>query len=164
MDVLVIVGDEEPPERVRARAGHVLRTPTAALGPDLLAELRTRIPREVAVTGGADEAAAAAVDLKRRGFPVTLWLDDPNPAGVGGIEIRPLSDPGPPMQTADSLLDMVGGTPMVRLDRLARHLDCHLLAKLELLNPGGSVKDRPAVAMIDAAERDGLLKPGGTIV
>src|SRR5207244_4665182 len=44
------------------------------------------------------------------------------------------------------------------------HLDCHLLAKLELLNPGGSVKDRPAVAMIDAAEQAGLLKPGGTIV
>ena len=41
---------------------------------------------------------------------------------------------------------------------------CDLIAKVEMLNPGGSVKDRPAIAMIDAAERDGLLKPGGTIV
>ena len=46
----------------------------------------------------------------------------------------------------------------------ARDLDCDLIAKVEMLNPGGSVKDRPAIAMIDAAERDGLLKPGGTIV
>ncbi|MBK9178064.1 MAG: cystathionine beta-synthase [Acidimicrobiales bacterium] len=68
------------------------------------------------------------------------------------------------MQVADSLLDLVGGTPLVRLDRTARHLRCHLLAKLEYLNPGGSVKDRPALAMVLAAEREGLLRPGGTIV
>src|SRR5205085_7833573 len=55
-------------------------------------------------------------------------------------------------------------TPLVRLDRVGRDLSCHLLAKLEFLNPGGSVKDRPARAMVEAAERDGLLKPGGTIV
>src|SRR5439155_24227553 len=70
----------------------------------------------------------------------------------------------PAMDAADSLLDLVGNTPLVRLDRTARHLSCHLLAKLELLNPGGSVKDRPAVSMLDAAERDGRLAPGGTIV
>src|SRR6476620_7555465 len=68
------------------------------------------------------------------------------------------------MDVADSLLDLVGDTPLVRLGRVGRDLECDLLAKVELFNPGGSVKDRPAVAMIDAAERDGLLKPGGTIV
>lgn len=68
------------------------------------------------------------------------------------------------MEVADSLLDLVGNTPLVRLDRMGKDLSCHLLAKLEFLNSGGSVKDRPAVAMIDAAERDGLLRPGGTIV
>jgi len=68
------------------------------------------------------------------------------------------------MEVADSLLDLVGNTPLVRLDRMGKDLSCHLLAKVEFLNAGGSVKDRPAVAMIDAAERDGLLKPGGTIV
>ena len=68
------------------------------------------------------------------------------------------------MDVADSLLDLVGNTPLVRLGRVGAHLRCDLLAKVELFNPGGSVKDRPAVAMIDAAERDGLLRPGGTIV
>ncbi len=63
----------------------------------------------------------------------------------------------------DSLLDMVGNTPMLRL----RHLDtgcCELYVKLENLNPGQSIKDRIAVEMVAAAERSGALKPGGTIV
>jgi cystathionine beta-synthase len=68
------------------------------------------------------------------------------------------------MQVAGSLLDLVGNTPMVRLGRVGADLECDLLAKVELFNPGGSVKDRPAVAMIDAAERAGLLQPGGVIV
>ncbi|MBV8692681.1 MAG: cysteine synthase, partial [Actinobacteria bacterium] len=68
------------------------------------------------------------------------------------------------MEVADSLLDLVGNTPLVRLDRIGRDLSCHLLAKLEFLNAGGSVKDRPAVAMVEAAEAAGLLKEGGTIV
>jgi cystathionine beta-synthase len=68
------------------------------------------------------------------------------------------------MVAAASLLGLVGNTPLVRMDRVGRELSCHLLAKLELLNPGGSVKDRPAVAMIDAAEAAGLLREGGTIV
>jgi cystathionine beta-synthase len=65
---------------------------------------------------------------------------------------------------ADSLVDLVSNIPLVRLGRVGAELRCDLLAKLEMLNPGGSVKDRPAVAMIDAAERGGLLRPGGTIV
>jgi len=68
------------------------------------------------------------------------------------------------VEVADSLLDLVGNTPMVRLGRVGADLACDLVAKVELFNPGGSVKDRPAIAMIDAAEREGLLKPGGTIV
>lgn len=70
------------------------------------------------------------------------------------------------MQVADSILDLVGHTPLVRLRRIreAEGLRCDLLAKVETVNPGGSVKDRPAVEMIDAAEREGLLVPGGTIV
>jgi cystathionine beta-synthase len=68
------------------------------------------------------------------------------------------------MEVSHSLLDLVGDTPLVRLDRVGRDLACHFLAKLEFLNPGGSVKDRPAVAMVEAAERAGLLGPGGTIV
>jgi cystathionine beta-synthase len=68
------------------------------------------------------------------------------------------------MEVTDSLLDLVGETPLLALHRTGRDLACHLLAKLEYLNPGGSVKDRPALAMITAAERDGRLVPGGTIV
>src|SRR6476646_6609560 len=68
------------------------------------------------------------------------------------------------MEVANSLLDLIGNTPLVRLGRIGAELQCDLIAKLEMLNAGGSVKDRPAVAMIDAAERDGLLLPGGTIV
>ena len=65
---------------------------------------------------------------------------------------------------ADSLLDLIGNTPLLRLRRVTAGLTCTIAAKLEMTNPGGSVKDRPAVAMIDAAEREGLLQPGGTIV
>src|SRR5438128_10193552 len=72
----------------------------------------------------------------------------------------------PPIDAADSILDLVGRTPLTRLPRVsgAEGVRCTLVAKVETTNPGGSVKDRVAVAMIDAAERDGLLKPGGTIV
>ena len=64
----------------------------------------------------------------------------------------------------DSILDTIGDTPLVRLSRIGAGLRCQLVAKLEVFNPGGSIKDRVAIAMIEAAERDGMLKPGGTIV
>src|ERR1700689_12718 len=68
------------------------------------------------------------------------------------------------MRVANSLLDLIGDTPLVRFNRLRTPEGVEVLVKLESMNPGGSVKDRPALTMIDAAERDGLLKPGGTIV
>jgi cystathionine beta-synthase len=73
------------------------------------------------------------------------------------------------MQFAESILDLVGRTPLVRLSRVTRDLGPTarqplLLAKLEMLNPGGSVKDRIGLPMIEAAERAGALKPGGTII
>jgi cystathionine beta-synthase len=64
----------------------------------------------------------------------------------------------------DSILDAIGTTPLVRLSRLGAGLTPQIVAKVESLNPGGSIKDRVAVALIEAAERDGHLKPGGTIV
>jgi cystathionine beta-synthase len=63
-----------------------------------------------------------------------------------------------------TLLDLVGQTPIVRLDQIGRDVAPALLAKLEYLNPGGSNKDRIGLAMIEAAERQGKLRPGGTIV
>ena len=64
----------------------------------------------------------------------------------------------------DNILQVIGNTPMVRLQRMGRGLRPTLLAKLEYLNPGGSVKDRIGTAMLDAAEKNGLLKPGGTVI
>jgi len=64
----------------------------------------------------------------------------------------------------DSFLDAVGDTPLVRLTKVTRGVRPTILAKLEMLNPGGSVKDRIGLRMIEAAERTGLLGPGGTIV
>jgi cystathionine beta-synthase len=63
-----------------------------------------------------------------------------------------------------TILDLVGDTPIVRLDRISQDVPGTILAKLEFMNPGGSNKDRIGLAMIEAAERDGKLKPGGTIV
>jgi cystathionine beta-synthase len=73
------------------------------------------------------------------------------------------------MEYAQSILELIGNTPLVRLTRVTRELgpldsQPSILAKLELLNPGGSVKDRIGLPMIEAAERDGLLRPGGTII
>jgi cystathionine beta-synthase len=68
------------------------------------------------------------------------------------------------VQVLDSFLDAVGHTPLVRLHSVARGVKPTVLAKLEMLNPGGSVKDRIGLRMIEAAERAGKLRPGGTIV
>ncbi len=71
-----------------------------------------------------------------------------------------------PSQLARSALDLIGSTPVVRLSRLPQleGVGGEVWAKLENLNPGGSVKDRICRAMVEAAERDGLLRPGGTLV
>src|SRR5947209_17049538 len=63
-----------------------------------------------------------------------------------------------------TITDLVGNTPIVRLDRISRDVPGEILAKLEFMNPGGSNKDRIGLAMIDKAEQEGKLKPGGTIV
>jgi cystathionine beta-synthase len=69
-------------------------------------------------------------------------------------------------EISDSIIDLIGNTPLVRLKRISEveGIECTLAMKAETTNPGGSSKDRPALEMILAAERDGLLKPGGTIV
>ena len=67
-------------------------------------------------------------------------------------------------RTYPTILDLVGSTPVVRLVDFGRETGAALLAKLEFMNPGGSNKDRIGLAMIEAAERDGRLRPGGTIV
>ena len=68
------------------------------------------------------------------------------------------------MEYAESVLDLIGGTPLVRLRKVVGDVPGLVLAKVEYLNPGGSVKDRIAVRMVEAAEASGALQPGGTIV
>ncbi|MER5440977.1 cystathionine beta-synthase [Streptomyces sp. NPDC002790] len=68
------------------------------------------------------------------------------------------------MRIHESMIDLVGNTPLVRLNKVTEGLRATVLAKVEYFNPGGSVKDRIALRMIEAAERSGALEPGGTIV
>ncbi|MFK4274176.1 pyridoxal-phosphate dependent enzyme, partial [Streptomyces milbemycinicus] len=68
------------------------------------------------------------------------------------------------MQYYESMIELVGNTPLVKLNTVTEGIRATVLAKVEYFNPGGSVKDRIAVRMIEAAERSGELKPGGTIV
>ncbi|WP_165067888.1 cystathionine beta-synthase [Marisediminicola senii] len=68
------------------------------------------------------------------------------------------------MKYAESVVDLIGNTPLVKLTKVTEGISATVLAKVEYFNPGGSSKDRIATRIIDAAERDGLLKPGGTIV
>ncbi|HJV58924.1 MAG TPA: pyridoxal-phosphate dependent enzyme, partial [Methylomirabilota bacterium] len=65
---------------------------------------------------------------------------------------------------AASVLELIGATPLVRLNRVPKPGGAAVLAKMESLNPGGSVKDRIALAMVEDAERRGALKPGATLV
>jgi cystathionine beta-synthase len=168
MDVLVVVGDSEVPDRIALRARHVYRQTADEPLTSLLGDLRARIPRRVGVVGPMVGAGRVAAALHGAGLPVELLTDEPVPPalanGLSGVFVRPLSEPDPPMDAAESLLDLIGRTPMLRLDRTARDLECTLLAKLEQFNPGGSSKDRPARLMIESAERDGRLQAGGTIV
>jgi cystathionine beta-synthase len=64
----------------------------------------------------------------------------------------------------NNILEAIGRTPLIRLNRLAAHLDCTMYAKCEFLNPGGSIKDRIGYAMVEAAEREGRIKPGDTLI
>lgn len=64
----------------------------------------------------------------------------------------------------ENILGTIGNTPLVRINKLAKGLPCTVLAKVEFFNPGASIKDRIGVSMIEYAEREGLLKPGGTII
>lgn len=68
------------------------------------------------------------------------------------------------MEFQQNILGLIGNTPLVKLNRLARNVKAQVFAKMENLNPGYSVKDRIGVSMIEAAEHEGILKPGGTVI
>ncbi|MFY8166419.1 MAG: pyridoxal-phosphate dependent enzyme, partial [Sediminibacterium sp.] len=64
----------------------------------------------------------------------------------------------------NNILETIGNTPLVRLNKITKAIPAIVLAKVESTNPGNSIKDRMALKMIEDAERDGRLKPGGTII
>ena len=163
VDVLLVIGPDPAPHILVARAGRVVRIPTGVPSPSLIGELRVHIPRLVGVTGEIEASRSIASQVHQAGLPTVLFSDLPV-APVAGVEVHRITDPGPRMDVVDSVIDLIGGTPIVRLDRIGRDLPCHLLAKLEYFNPGGSVKDRPALEMINAAEAEGRLVRGSTIV
>ena len=68
------------------------------------------------------------------------------------------------MNYAKNILETIGNTPLVKVNKITEELPCLVLAKYETFNPGNSVKDRMALTMIEDAEADGRLKPGGTII
>ncbi|HLA25395.1 MAG TPA: cystathionine beta-synthase [bacterium] len=132
---------------------------------------------------------AEVLDALERSFPGMdreLREDDGGVRGfinvfVNGTEIRQLQGARTPVAEADevsiipamaggtvaihdSILDVMGHTPLVRLHKVARGVRAEVVAKLEFLNPGGSVKDRIGPVMIEEAEHEGRLRPGGTIV
>ena len=163
MDVLLVVEPSTVPHILVTRARRVVHVPPRSTSVALIGELRSIIPGLVGVVGDTLLATEIARQVHQAGFPTILFTDEPV-LPPEGVEVHPVADPGPPMDVAESALGLIGNTPLVRLDRIGRDLRCHLLAKLEYLNPGGSVKDRPALAMLNAAEFEGLLGLGGTIV
>ncbi|WP_339654236.1 pyridoxal-phosphate dependent enzyme, partial [uncultured Salegentibacter sp.] len=68
------------------------------------------------------------------------------------------------MDYVENILGTIGNTPMVKMNKITKDIDALVLAKYETFNPGNSVKDRMAVKMVEEAEANGLLKPGGTII
>jgi hypothetical protein len=141
MDVLVVVGTEPTPARLEDRSRHVRRLASGESMESLVGALRARIPRRVGVCGPVVEAALVAMSLRQAGLPIELFTDEPVPEetlrALTGVDVRPVSDPGLAMEVAASLVDLIGDTPMLRLDRTAKDLECTLVAKLELFNPGG---------------------------
>ena len=140
-----------------------MHIPTGSTSPSLIAELRVSIPGWWGSRASRPRAAPWRSRCTRRDCRPSCSPTSAV-APIDGVEVCPIADPGPPMDVADSVIDLIGHTPMVRLDRIGRDLPCHLLAKLEYFNPGGSVKDRPALEMLNAAEAEGLLGRGSTIV
>src|ERR1700749_5237050 len=68
------------------------------------------------------------------------------------------------MNIKNNILETIGHTPLIKLNKITRNLPCTVLAKVDYFNPGNSIKDRMAVKMIEVAEKEGKLKPGGTII
>ncbi len=104
----------------------------------------------------------AAYELPARQFPARFTLPVVCPKSRKGLHFTGLYEKK--MDIKQGFVGSVGNTPLIRLNRASEETGCEILGKAEFLNPGGSVKDRAALAIINDAEQRGLLKPGGVIV
>jgi cystathionine beta-synthase len=68
------------------------------------------------------------------------------------------------MNIKNNILETIGNTPLIKLNKLTKHIPAMVLAKVDYFNPGNSIKDRMALKMVEVAEQEGKLKPGGTII
>src|SRR5919198_5697473 len=155
------------------------------LPPDATArgdQRRGRVARRRGFPGAARGASSSRWAERRRDIRARRALGGDRPSGLGGRRPRDLRRPRdsragaperrardvshmtPRPKIASSVLELIGHTPMVRLNRLPKPGGASVVAKLESVNPGGSVKDRIAAAMLEAAEQQGRLQPGSTIV
>lgn len=152
--ILVLTGDHRSP-RLEANAKRVLHIPGGEIdadgnpAPELVAWARQHAAVFRVAGRGAEDIAQ---NLSAHGLS----------AGVVDVG-EPLADTEG-MRIVGDILELVGDTPLVRLDRLFPESRALVLGKLEAANPGGSVKDRVAVSLVEDAERSGRLKPGGRIV
>lgn len=157
--LLLLDGHRSP--RLEANAERIVRSSSheadAAIGPENVAWVRQRLARILVAGPDADPVVTALVG---RGLPAENAV---RVAGAYPGHGEPSAELDG-MDIANDVLELVGRTPMVRLDRLYPGSRALVLGKLEAANPGGSVKDRVAVSLVDAAERDGRLQPGGHIV
>src|SRR3954468_13071446 len=115
------------------------------------------ITRSVAVCAESSQASCRLCEI-------SFGARACSPHGATLFAMSTRTEAPPNADIRDSILDTVGDTPLVRLSRLCPGAATPLVAKVESFNPGGSIKDRVALSMIEAAERDGVLRPGGTLV
>ncbi len=80
------------------------------------------------------------------------------------VRIYRVTLPLPPMNIKNNILETIGNTPLIRLNKITKDFPCQVLAKVDYFNPGNSIKDRMALKMVEVAEQEGKLKPGGTII
>src|SRR5690606_32860286 len=109
------------------------------------------------------EPAQTKRSLTHRGCAASFRAVRPQGAPAEMPKSEPMADGPVLLKPVGSLLDLIGKTPMVEVTRIDTG-KCRLFLKLESQNPGGSIKHRIALSMIEAAEKEGYLKPGGTIV
>ena len=148
MDILLVVDAAEVPERLSARARRRVDVDHGPLPPEIIADLRAHIPRSVGLVAPDSDEGRVQLARYRRPAPPGRTTRRGAERRTRSRSVRPsrsdpISDPGPTIQAVDSLLDLVGDTPLVRLDRIGRDLPGQLLAKLEFLNPEAASRTGP---------------------